>query len=355
MSARLLRTWQTRNALSCLLWPMSLLYQGLLALRRLLYRSGIKTSTRLPVPVLVVGNVVVGGAGKTPTVIQLVEHLRARGWTPGVISRGHGRSSDGCTVVTAQSPAQLVGDEPALIARRTQAPMVVGRQRVQAGHALLAQHPGVDIIVSDDGMQHWDLARDLTVVVFDERGTGNGWLLPAGLLREPWPARPWTGSRMLVLHNTTGVSEAGPLETGQLPVFRATRRLQPVAVAPDGTQCPLAELPRRCANRPLAALAGIARPEAFFAMLRGLGVPLSQTLALPDHADADTLAAALSPDKVWLCTEKDAVKLRSAPPAGSLAPQVWAVPLVQTPEPAFFQAIDAALDGLSSAHGRQTP
>jgi len=357
-SERLLRAWQSRGLLACALWPLSLVYAALVRLRRCLYRLGLKHTSRLPVPVLVVGNVVVGGAGKTPTVIQLVEHLRSQGWTPGVISRGHGRHGDTCQEVSAGSSPADMGDEPVLIAQRTGAPLVVGRQRVQAGRFLLARHPQVDIVVCDDGMQHWDLARDLTVVVFDDRGTGNGWLLPAGLLREPWPASPWTGSHMLVLRNTNGnprTPAVMDIERAGITVFRASRRLSNVAVDFNGNHCPLTELQARGGHHPLAALAGIAQPEAFFAMLRELGIPLSQTVALPDHADAATLAAAMGNANIWLCTEKDAVKLFALPPESRPSASVWAVALEQTPEPGFFQAVDQALNGLSSAHGRQTP
>lgn len=348
-----MRAWQRRGLLACALWPVSWGYGALLALRRLAYRWGWYPSTRLPVPVLVVGNVVVGGAGKTPTVVGLVAHLRARGWTPGVISRGHGRQGEGCHAVTADTDSTTAGDEPALMARATGAPLVVGRDRVAAARWLLQHHPDVDIVLSDDGMQHWALQRDLTVVVFDARGTGNGWLLPAGLLREPWPARPWAGSAMLVLQTQTAGS-GRPLPPHPYPAFAAQRALADTALDPQGQAHAWA------ATSPAptwGALAGIAQPEAFFAMLRARGLHLQHTLALPDHADADTLLRALQgqpPDTVWLCTEKDAVKLfpRLAERPGV---RVWAVPLEQTLPPDFLDAVDAALSGLSSRHGHQTP
>lgn len=355
------RVWLKRGPLACVLRPVSWVYAALLALRRTLYRLGIKHTERLPVPVVVVGNVVVGGAGKTPTVIQLVEHLRQQGWTPGVISRGHGRQGNVCIEVNSASLPADVGDEPLLIAQRTGVPLVVGRQRVCAGKQLLQQHPEVDILVSDDGMQHWNLARDLTVVVFDDRGTGNGWLLPAGLLREQWPARPWGSSQMLVLRNSSvGESttrHAVPKLQSPFPLFSARRQLSRVAVASDGVRCTLDDLAKRHAHQPLGAVAGIAQPEAFFAMLRNVGVPLTQTLALPDHADPTTLANAIENAKpaVWLCTEKDAVKLFALPPEQRPRQPIWAVPLEQIPDPALFQAVDVALEGLSSKDGRQTP
>lgn len=347
--------WLTRGPLACALWPLSLLYGGLLWLRRLAYRTGWKQSIRLPVPVVVVGNAVVGGVGKTPTVIGLVEHLRQSGWTPGVISRGHGGANMGCVEVKPSSDSADVGDEPALIARSTGVPLVVGRQRAEAGKVLLARHPEVDVIVCDDGMQHWALARDVTVVVFDGRGTGNGWLLPAGMLREPWPVKPWGHGQMLVLRNQRGrvtEPEATALRS-PWPVFHATRVLAEHAVNANGRKLPLAGLGLG-GKRPVHAMAGIAQPEVFFSMLRERGVALGDEVALPDHADGAQLLAAAKTSGVWLCTEKDAVKL--FPLLGhDPAVEIWAVPLIQQPEPAFFAAVEAALDGLSSAHGRQTP
>lgn len=345
-----------------LLLPASWLYRLLWLLRAALYRLGLKTSTRLPVPVVVVGNVVVGGAGKTPTVIEIVRHLQAQGWRPGIVSRGHGRQGETPQPVTADSSPAEVGDEPRLLLQATGVPLVVGRDRAQAGFKLLALHPEVNLIVSDDGMQHWRLARDLTVVVFDARSTGNGWLLPAGLLREPWPARPWGHGPLLVLQ-TSGTR----LVSGPWPSFVAHRALATEAVNALGQRRPLAEL---ATDGHVGALAGIAQPTVFFHMLRQQGLQLAHTLALPDHASASVLKHALATHPhsgPWLCTEKDAVKLFTAcqdlPHKGT---QLWAVPLQQTIEPAFFTALDRALpaapthhppavEALSSPHGHQTP
>ena len=170
IEAWLHRVWSHRGPTACLLYPLSLIYEAISASKR--------KSTKpqhLPVPVVVVGNIYVGGTGKTPVTIALVRELRARGWTPGVISRGFGRQAEEVKIVTPESDAREVGDEPLLIARDSMAPVAVGRARYQAGLALLHAHPGVNIILSDDGLQHTALARDVELAVIGAGGLGNGW------------------------------------------------------------------------------------------------------------------------------------------------------------------------------------
>jgi len=321
---RLTDAWQHRGWLAWLLWPLSLLYGLLVRLRRALYREGWLTSERLPVPVIVVGNVVAGGAGKTPVVIALVQHLRARGFQVGVVSRGYGRRSQECLEVFVDSAVQDVGDEPVLIRRRTSAPVFVAASRAQAGRALLDEHPRIQLIVCDDGLQHTQLQRDLEIGVFDDRGVGNGFLLPAGPLREPWPR-----ALDMLLH------------TGQQPAFadgfRASRQLASHALRADDSRVALADL---VAGKPLLAVAAIAKPEAFFAMLRARGLPLAKTIALPDHADFSGWASNADGACTVLCTEKDAVKL------WAMEPDALAVPLAFEPEAAFWQDLDMRLEPL---------
>ncbi|PIQ51858.1 MAG: tetraacyldisaccharide 4'-kinase [Comamonadaceae bacterium CG12_big_fil_rev_8_21_14_0_65_59_15] len=328
----LMQHWLRRDWAAWLLWPLSLLYRVAFGVRQTLYRWHWLASMRLPVSVVVVGNVVAGGAGKTPVVLALVEHLQQRGVAVGVIARGYGRSSTGCEQVTLNRAAQEVGDEPALIQRRTGVPVFVAEQRVQAAQALLHAYPQTQVIVSDDGLQHLALARDLEIGVFDDRGVGNGWLLPAGPLREPWP-RPLD----LVLH------------TGNHPAFdgfQARRSLAPYAIDAQGTRVPLADLAAPGAS-PVLALAAIARPEAFFAMLRAQGVPLAQTLALPDHFDFSSFHRNDYGGYRLICTEKDAVKL------WPLCPDALAVPLqCELPE-AFWSAFDKRLETLLSSRPAQ--
>ena len=346
LAGHLLRAWESRGPVALLLLPFSLLYFALLTLRRGLYRVGLRQAQRVDCAVLVVGNAIVGGAGKTPTTISIVQHLQARGLAVGVVSRGYGRRQQTVCAVTPTSDAADVGDEPLLIARATQAPVFVAAQRHAAAAALLAAHPQTQVIVCDDGLQHYPLYRDLEVCVFDNRGVGNGRLLPSGPLREPWPRSALAcvgqqAARLLVLHTGTQPAFAG---------FRAQRALSPQALALDAQTVALHALP---SSLPLLALAGIAMPEAFFASLRARGLVLKKTLALPDHFDFARLDTAALHGHLVLCTEKDALKL------WKYWPQALAVPLLQTLEPAFLQALDGQLDGilaakLSSRHGHQT-
>jgi len=336
---QLLLAWQKRGGLAWLLWPLSLLYGALVGLRRTVYRNGWLTTQALPVPVIVVGNVIAGGVGKTPVVIELVHHLQRRGLHIGVISRGYGRTTGSCLEVTGASIAKDVGDEPALIYHRTGVPVFVGESRVDAARALLAAHPDTQLIVSDDGLQHLALPRDLEIVVFDDRGLGNGFLLPAGPLREPWLRHEGAG---LVLH--TG-------QHPQLGGFTLARRLADHALRADGSTVPLADVVANPA-RPLLALAAIARPEVFFAMLRAPGVAPARLLPLPDHFDFSSFQPSEYKSYQLICTEKDAVKL------WPLCPDALAVPLVCELPDAFWQAFDRRLDHLfdplSLPHGHTT-
>lgn len=314
LEARLTRQWWEREPsalFTLLLYPWSVVYLLLWLLRRYTVRA----AEPLPVPVVVVGNHVVGGAGKTPTVIALVQALKAAGYRPGVISRGHGRQGAAPQAVLPGSAVRDVGDEPALIRRRCGVPVWVGRARRDAGLALVVAHPEVDVIVSDDGLQHTALRRHAEVVVFDERGVGNGFLLPAGPLREPLPATVPAWMRVLY---TAGVAST------PLPGTLATRRLGdawPLQAwhAGDATQAvPLASL----GGRPLAAAAGLAAPEKFFGMLRAAGLQF-QALPLPDHHAYSQLPWPASTADV-VTTEKDAIKLQ---PSRMGSTRVWVVPL----------------------------
>lgn len=334
----LTRAWLRRGLLAWVLWPLALLFGALAAMRRGMYRVGWLEVERVPVPVIVVGNVVVGGSGKTPVVMAVVRHLQARAMRVGVISRGYGRRATDCREVLGDSPNSDVGDEPALIQRVTAAPVFVAARRLDAARALLTRYPDTQIIVCDDGLQHLGLGRDLEICVFDDRGTGNGFLLPAGPLREPWP-RPVD----MVLHTGSHPAFAG---------FTAHRALARHALGADGSQIALAELAQSDA-KPLLAVAAIAKPDDFFAMLRSQGLNVTRTIALPDHDDFAGWQSDEYVDYTVVCTEKDAVKLWQK------QPDALAVPLVLAPEPAFMTQLDTLLaqrldPTLSLTHGHTT-
>lgn len=355
------REWLRRGPLACSLWPLSLLFRGLAALRRAAFAAGLAQAERLPVPVVVVGNIFIGGTGKTPLTIWLVQALRAAGFRPGVVSRGFGGKDAAPRAVGAGSTPAEVGDEPVLIAARTGCPVFVGRARAAAGRALLAAHPEVDVIVTDDGLQHYALARDVEIVLFDGRGVGNGWTLPAGPLREP-PSR----RREFTVVNTT---ELTPELAAAVAPPGATRAPAPRAAAAPalpwqmrlagdvaerlgerGERMTLAELARRAgrgAGLRIAAAAGIGNPGRFFAMLRSAGLQPIE-LPLPDHHDfSDRPFAALEAD-IILVTEKDAVKCWQIEEYRN-DPRIWVVPVSARIDAALADQIVEKLRGCTPA------
>ena len=351
--------WTRRGPLAIALKPLALLYRGLRRLdvarqRRRIASRGVRP---IDVPIVVVGNLVAGGAGKTPTVLATVAVLRRDGFTPGMVSRGHGRQRDAAGAiekaadsasvafdtqpvhtddpdlveVTADSDARFTGDEPLLLHLRSRAPMVVGADRVAACRELLRRHPTVDVIVCDDGLQHLALAPDVAVIVFDERGAGNGWLLPAGPLREPMPKT--LAAHQLVVYNADLPSTA-------LPGFMAIRRLGG-AVRLAGWwagEAPSMRVLQSLRERPMLAAAGMARPQRFFDMLRMAGLQVTP-LPLPDHHDFTELPWPADTADV-VVTEKDAVKLK---PDAVGRTRVWVAPLDFEPEAAYGAALVARL------------
>jgi tetraacyldisaccharide 4'-kinase len=310
-------SWQRPqpDLLARALQPFSWLYGGAAALHRALFAHGLLARQRAPVPLLVVGNLVAGGAGKTPTVIALVDQLRQRGYTPGVVSRGHGRRDTALRAVTRDSGAAEVGDEPLLIHLRTGAPVSVAVRRIDAARALCSAHPEVDLLIADDGLQHHAIARDAQVIVFDERGIGNGLLLPAGPLREPMPRH--VPERTLVVYNAERASTPWPGMFGH-------RVATGLVALPDWWRGERADARgwSELHGRRVIACAGIAVPQRFFAMLQQQGVAI-EPMALPDHASFDTLPWPPDAGDV-VVTEKDAVKIRPERTGGV---RVWVAAL----------------------------
>ena len=302
--------------------------------RRRLYRRGWRRSIRVPVPVIVVGNVTAGGAGKTPVTMALVERLRAAGWTPGVASRGYGREQAGTARwVDAGTPARLGGDEPVLVARKTGVPVRVDADRVAAARALVAA--GCDVVVCDDGLQHYRLARDIEIEVVDaQRGYGNGRMMPAGPLREPVSRAMACDFRILNLGQGSG--QAATIGFGQWPMRLALTGARPLD---GGRERSL----QAFAGQRVHAVAGIAHPERFFAMLRAAG------LAVVPHAFADHHAFTredlqFSSDLPVLMTEKDAVKCAAFADA-----RLYAVPLSADLPAAFWTGLMQRLETLRPA------
>ncbi len=285
--------WYRSRMAALPLVPLSWLFQGVAALRRVAYRKAFLASHRIPRPVVVVGNLTVGGSGKTPLVIWLASQLLAAGYWPGIVSRGYGgKASRWPQQVRPDSDTAVVGDEAVLIARRTGCPMAVGPDRVEACRALLKYHD-CDVIISDDGLQHYAMQRDVEIVVVDGvRRFGNGFCLPAGPLREP-PSRLKTVD-MVVLN-------------GGFP------RPGEVLMQLEGnTLCNLME-PTRC--KPLSSLygkrvhavAGIGNPARFFARLREAGIQV-QEHPFPDHHRFTQKDLLFEDEDPVVMTEKDAVK-----------------------------------------------
>ncbi|SDC28250.1 tetraacyldisaccharide 4'-kinase [Paraburkholderia lycopersici] len=344
LEARIAHAWQRRGALAWALTPLAAVFAAASGMRRAAFAAGWLKSVRVGVPVVVVGNVTVGGTGKTPTVIALVEALRTAGFSPGVVSRGYGAKVERPTPVTPDTPARLSGDEPLLIARRTGVPVWVSPDRVAAAMALCGAHRDVDVIVSDDGLQHYRLVRDVEVVVFDHRLGGNGFLLPAGPLREPLSRRrdatlvnnpfertlpPWPNTFALKLEPGDAWHLANPALRRPLAQFAASAPGQ-------GAQGPQ-DVPR------IVAAAGIGSPERFFATLRAAGLT-PQTMPLPDHyAYATNPFADVVADAI-LVTEKDAVKLGAWNDA-----RIWVVPVEAALDHRLITLVVEKLRGRSSA------
>ena len=360
LATQLNQAWLQRGWLACLLWPLSLLMRVLVATRRLAFHRGWMRSERLPVPVVVVGNRVVGGAGKTPTTIALLLHLQSQGWRPGVLSRGYKADVDGDKPVLIDErtssglDVRQTGDEPLLIWQRTHVPIMVGRDRAASGHALLSAHPEINVLVCDDGLQHLRLQRDIEVIVFDERGAGNGWLLPAGPLREPIDAAPPPTLRAppIVVYNANQAST-------KLPGYMVKRGTAPLCELSDwwqgrATSSPLAAGITSTGAEPaelIYAVAGIAHPQRFFDALARQGFAV-QGIPMDDHADFITLPWPNTARNV-IVTEKDAVKLRPERVAAE-RPQctVWVAALDFRPEDSFWAALDAALAPLATPDQR---
>ncbi|MCW8908740.1 MAG: tetraacyldisaccharide 4'-kinase [Sedimenticola sp.] len=323
--------WYSDNRLSLVLLPLALLFRVLAWLRRRAYRAGILRSHRLPVPVIVVGNITVGGTGKSPLVIWLANWLSEQGYRPGIVSRGYGgRSTEWPLPVDAESDPGQVGDEPVMIARRTGCPVWVGPDRPASAVALLAENQ-CDMVISDDGLQHYALARDIEIAVIDgKRGVGNGHALPAGPLREPL-----SRLRQVDLVIANGVSElAGwgmKLKVGDL-----------VNLADPARRISLHEL----RGERVYGVAAIGNPERFFSTLRAAGLSVSER-PFADHYPFRAEDLETGDGEAVIMTEKDAVKC-----ARFARPNHWYLEVSAQPDNGFVQQLERKLGELRN--GQET-
>ncbi|MBE7522590.1 MAG: tetraacyldisaccharide 4'-kinase [Burkholderiales bacterium] len=333
---RVVSSWYAPRAtpLALALSPLAAVYRIVVAVRRGLYASGALRAERLPVPVVVVGNLTAGGSGKTPLSIAIAEALADRGWHPGLVSRGHGREGSEPRMVSAGDDPVDVGDEPLLLAASGR-PVAVGARRADAARLLLAREPSCDVVVADDGLQHLALARDVEIVAIDaSRGFGNGRMLPAGPLREP-------ASRLAEVDAVVRLVDAA--------AWRATgdARESLMAHEPLGWRN-LADPTRTepaASFRPEAAwaIAGTAHPARFFALVAALGVA-ARTRAFPDHHRFSAADLELPGAQAILMTAKDAVKcMRFADP------RCWALDIRARIDPSLVDRIEEILRGRQAA------
>ncbi|HYM47783.1 MAG TPA: tetraacyldisaccharide 4'-kinase [Burkholderiaceae bacterium] len=340
----LVASWQRRGPLAWLLTPLSLLYYVVTVCRGALYAFGLLQQTRLDVPVVVIGNLYVGGTGKTPLTVELVRALAERGWHPGIVSRGYGALDSAPRLVRPADDARHVGDEPLLIVRATTAPVAVAKRRVKAAQLLRDAHPEIDVIIADDGLQHLQLARDMEIALLNYRGLGNGWMLPAGPLREPRSRLDRIDA--IVLNGDVpaiaGKARRYRMRTDLASAFALhapTLRIELSSLAAE----------QRGHGWRLTAAAGIGAPDRFFAMLRAAGLAIDE-LPLADHFDYSVNPfAGCSADRI-LITEKDAVKCADN---AALAndPRLWVVPLVTEVDPRLIDAVVARISSRKAADG----
>jgi tetraacyldisaccharide 4'-kinase len=304
--------WRRRGTLALALLPLAVVFGFAAALHRWLFRIGVLRVESLPVPVVVVGNVTAGGTGKTPLVLWLVAELRRRGLHPGIVTRGYGGTGAEPAEVTASSDPALSGDEPVLLARRAACPVWRGRDRAAAGRALLAAHPSCDVIVSDDGLQHHRLARDVEIAVVDgTRGFGNGFLLPAGPLRER--VSRLARCDVVVVKEPQTDPPAGIHDAVAMRLVPGRwQRLDNPAVTLDVSAF---------AGRRVHAVAGIGVPEQFFSTLTAMGADVVPH-AFPDHHAYRAGDLAFAGDAPIAMTEKDAVKC-----AAFATARMWVLPV----------------------------
>ena len=326
-----MRHWSSRGALAWLLWPVSLAFGAVVFFRRLFFKLHLFKSHKAGIPVIVVGNLVAGGSGKTPLVLRIAELLREHKWKPGIVSRGYGGAAAGKSgapreASIASDPAE-VGDEPILLARRSGCPVWVAPERGAACRALREQHPECDVIVTDDGLQHYALARDLEICVVDGRGFGNGFLLPAGPLREP--SSRLSSVDAVITHECLNVKGYKMQLQGE--------NLVRITDAHD------VRTAKSFAGEKVHAVAGIGDPRRFFLQLAGFGLRIVPH-PFPDHHAFVAADLEFGDPAPVVMTEKDAVKCKRFAKANH-----WVFPVNASLDPAFERWLLEKLSGSKAA------
>jgi len=324
------RHWRSRGAIAWLLWPAGLLFGVVIAVRRFLYKIRIFSSIHPGIPVIVVGNLTAGGSGKTPLVLRIAEILKEHGWKPGIVSRGYGGSAQQPRAATIAADPAEVGDEPILLARRSGCPVWVAPERIAACRALRAENPECNVIVTDDGLQHYALRRDIEICVVDGRGFGNGFLQPAGPLREP---RSRLRSVDAVV--TQGAPDAQGykmvLEGDKLVRFTDARDVRPA---------------KSFAGQRVHAVAGVGDPKRFFLQLARFGIKVVPH-PFADHHRLRAEDFAFGDSDPVVMTEKDAVKCKRI--VAGLQVQFWVFPVSASLDPAFERWLLEKLGGSKAA------
>ena len=326
-----MRHWRSRGAIAWLLWPASLVFGLVVLFRRLFFRLRLLKSHAIGIPVIVVGNLTAGGSGKTPLVLRIAEILREHHWQPGIVSRGYGGSAQQPAEATIASDPDEVGDEPMLLARRSGCPVWVAPERVQACLALRAQHPECNVIITDDGLQHYALRRDIEICVVDGRGFGNGFLQPAGPLREP-PSRLRSVDAVAV----NGAGDAPGLMGG----YRMSLEGEKLVRFTDARDVRAA---KSFAGQRVHAVAGIGDPKRFFLQLARFGLKVVPH-PFPDHHRFSAADFEFGDGDPVVMTEKDAVKCKRFAQA-----HYWVFPVSASLDPAFERWLLGKLSGSKAA------
>ena len=326
-----MRHWSRRGVLARLLWPAALVFGFVVFFRRLFYRLRIFKSCKIGIPVIVIGNLSAGGAGKTPLVLWVADFLKRSGRKPGIVSRGYGgsvsRTKEARAATIASDPAE-VGDEPMLLSRRSGCPVWVSADRVLAATTLRRENPEVDVILADDGLQHYALRRDLEICVVDAHGLGNRWLMPAGPLREPLSRLASVGAVVVHGQNTGIDGFAMKLEGQNLASLANAKDVRPL---------------KSFAGQKVHAVAGIGDPKRFFLQLAGAGLKIVPH-PFPDHHAFRAEDLEFGDGLPVVMTEKDAVKCKRIAKAHH-----WVFAVDAALDPAFGRWLLERLGGPKAA------